>query len=300
MGQPIVEFRSVYADYGRGAVLKSISFSFDQGSLVVLGPNGAGKTTMINIVLGLLKPARGECIIFGRKCEENLSRGFTDIAASAEKPNIVRGSILDFIDYISFYRNVNWGEFYDYIDRFNLRQEYLRRKFKDLSTGEKMKLYLSAVLSIESKLYVLDEPNSNLDVDSRKILGDILLEKLRKGAHFIITTHIYEYINDVATHLLVLSRGEILVFGRVEEAMKRFAEGVCLVTVKSSNINKFVEELNRRGLSYRRIESGLFLVYDCQSFMSVKDLRDLAIDIKLSSLEVLYKTIMEGVARETR
>ena len=85
-----IRLENIVAGYGRNIVLRNISLSFEQGSLIVLGPNGAGKTTFINVLLGFLKPITGKCFVLGRKCEENLIRGFNDIVSATEKPNIIR------------------------------------------------------------------------------------------------------------------------------------------------------------------------------------------------------------------
>ena len=299
MSTEIIKLENITAGYGKNVVLRNVNLLFEQGSLIVLGPNGAGKTTFINVLLGFLKPLSGKCFVFGRKCEENLINGFNDLVSATEKPNIIRGSILDFLEYISMYRNCDWDEFYDNIERFNLKPAFAKRKFKDLSAGERMKLYLSAILSIESKLYILDEPNSNLDVESRRVLGNILLDKLKENKNLILTTHIYEYINEIATHVMILNRGEIVLYGRVEDIMRKYMEDTCMITVKPSSINKFISEITNLGIKYKRLENNLFLIHDCSKIKGIKDLDDLVISINFATIEVLYKTIL-GMSHESK
>jgi len=293
MEMGVARLVNIYAGYNKNIVLKNINMDFDGGALMVLGPNGAGKSTLINVLLGFLKPISGECFLFGRRCEDNVLNGFSDIAASSERPSIVRGSITDFLEKVSLYRNCNWSEFYDYIDRFNLRREYAKKKFKDLSAGEKMKLYISAILSIDSKLYILDEPNSNLDVDSRRVLGAILLDKIKRGVNIIMTTHIYEeYINDIATHITIINKGEVIVYGRLEELIKRYADKMCLASIRMQNIDEFIDIVKRRGIEYRQIDVNTILIYDCTKIGEISNLSNFVTNIRFASIETLYKAIM--------
>jgi len=275
--------------------LRNVSLVFDGGGLMVLGPNGAGKSTLMNTILGFLKPISGECYVLGRRCEENALRGFSDLVAASEKPNIVRGSIEDFLEYVSTFRGCSWSKFYDYVERFNLKREYLRRDFRKLSAGEKMKLYISVVLSVDAKLYVLDEPNSNLDVDSRRVLGEMIFEKLREGGNIVMTTHIYEeYTTDVATHILILNRGEVVVHGRTDELMKRYVGKMCLATVRPQKVDEFAAEAGRRGIEFRRLVGTTFLIYDCTKLHEIGGLSDLVVNVKFASIETLYKALIGG------
>src|SRR3989339_1529991 len=63
----ILEVKNASFSYGNNLVLENVSFDVKRGDYVgIIGPNGGGKTTLLNIVLGLLKPQKGEVFIFGK------------------------------------------------------------------------------------------------------------------------------------------------------------------------------------------------------------------------------------------
>lgn len=67
----MIEFRDVWFWYQEGkTVLKSISFSFSEGTLAIVGPNGSGKTTLVKMLNGLLKPKKGNVLIDGINTKE--------------------------------------------------------------------------------------------------------------------------------------------------------------------------------------------------------------------------------------
>ncbi len=290
-----IELERVEAGYRPGLpVLKDITMYFDKGFLVILGPNGAGKTTLLAVVSGFLEPWRGECRVFRKKCSSLVHEGFNDLALSFEKPPYVRAGVSHLYSSLCLVRPCDWSKFYELLEVFGLKPSIvLRRQFHKLSAGERMKTYLSIVLSLPSKLYILDEPNSNLDPESRGRLRSILAELLRRGSSFIVTTHVYEYVEDIATHIAVINKGELLFYDRVDRALKDYAEGKCIVRVRTSLLKDYLEWLRGMGYRYRVTGENLVLVESCTRVDRVAA-HSAVLSISLASLETLYRLIVGG------
>lgn len=161
-----------------------------EGFTVLLGPNGSGKTTLLRIILGMLKPEKGEIIYDG----ENL-------LLMTQKE---RGRIISFIP--QFYSDIKGFTVYDVvmmgrypykrglifiegkedkkrvksvIEKVSLRS-YERRNFSELSGGEKQKVVIARALAQDSKIFLLDEPTAHLDLKNQIEILEILKELKRE------------------------------------------------------------------------------------------------------------------------
>jgi len=290
----LIRVEDLWAGYRRDRpVLRGISFEVQGGFLVLLGPNGAGKTTLLSVLSGFMRRMRGECIVLGRDCSSLLD-GFSDLVVSFEKPPHIRQKVGDVYATICGYRECFEDRFLELLERFNLDSRLvLKKDFHKLSAGERMKTYLSMLLSLRAKLYLLDEPNSNLDPRSRSVLRKILLEMSRE-ASFLVTTHVYEYVEDLATHIAIIKDGRLLVFDTLERAISKYVRDSCLVKVNVRQEEGFIEGLERMGASYKPISPGSILVAGCRDRLSeIAGLPGVK-SVELATLESLYRSIVGG------
>ena len=168
-----VEVINLSKSYGSKEAVKNISFEIKENDIIgLLGPNGCGKTTTIGMLLGLLKPSKGEIIINGMKAEEN------------------RINILQKINFISPYIElpkkltvkqnlIVYGKLYS-IKNLNTRIEYLSNKLRledllnrvtgELSSGQKNRVSLAKALINDPGVLLLDEPTASLDPE----IGDFV------------------------------------------------------------------------------------------------------------------------------
>lgn len=226
-----LEVRKVTKRFGAVLALDDISFSVDDREFfVVVGPNGSGKTTLLRVIAGLARPDAGEVRI-------------GDVNVN-ELPPAQRGVRMVFQGYALFphlrvYDERRWANlnFPLKIRKF-LKEEMLKviatvtrrvgiesdlfpRKPDQLSAGQKQKVAVGRALLIPPKIFVLDEPLSNLDPLSRAHVRDELKRIHREiGATTLYVTHNLPEAMAMGDRLAVLNRGTIQQIGPPREVYK--------------------------------------------------------------------------------
>jgi len=219
-----IEARGLRKAFKTTTALDGINLRVEEGRILgLIGPNGAGKTTALNAILGLTS-YEGELKVLGRDpwaAREELMRDVSFIADVSVLPRWIRVS--DLLDYV--------GGVHPRFDRakaetFLARTEIKRTsKVRELSKGMVAQLHLAAVMAVDAKLLVLDEPTLGLDILYRKRFYDSLLNDYFHGTRtIVVTTHQVDEIQDVLTDLMFIDRGRIVLESSMEEFESRFLE----------------------------------------------------------------------------
>lgn len=197
--------------------LENISFELPAGCICgLIGTNGAGKTTLLHILTGLYSYDSGEISIFGKNYAVSEYEIKQDIGTQLQGDLFDANSTLavNARRYGSFYKNYDYAELREYLSRFDLDE---KRKYKALSTGEKLKFAFAFALSLNPKLLLLDEPSASFDVDFREEFHHILREFTSDGTRSVIlSTHITSDVESFADYILFLKNGRQLMFGDIE------------------------------------------------------------------------------------
>ena len=214
-----MELRDVSFEYiTNETVLKDINLNIYSGEkLVILGANGSGKSSLQKILNGLLFPSKGEYRAFGQLVtEETLN---DEQFAQAFRQKI--GFIFQNSDAQLFSTNV-WEEiafgplqmklnFKEVNDRVNgvirmLNLESLKdRPPYRLSGGEKKKVAIASVLSINPEVLILDEPTNGLDPRTQRWLINLLVELNKAGKTIIMCTHNLDIAYEIADRIIVFN-----------------------------------------------------------------------------------------------
>lgn len=210
----IIELQNVKKKYKEITALDDISFDICQGKVLGLfGPSGSGKTTLLKIIGGLSKATKGEVKIFGE-----------DISYKNKEFIAFKSSTFDFEEdftgndlielYGDFYKNFDK----DYNERLNEYLDIDTSKFiKNLSKGQRQKLNIALTLSLDAKIYLLDEIIDGLDqVASGKII-DLLIDKIDGKKTMIIASHKIDKIEDLIDDVIFLNRGKIFIKAKAED-----------------------------------------------------------------------------------
>ena len=202
--------------------LKNITFNLSAGYICgLIGENGSGKTTLINILSGLYS-YDGKIRISGRDYCNHEYDIKQDIGV------VVHGDIFEAKE--SLISNANYfGRFYkkysknlleNYLERFNLND---KKKYKELSKGEKLKFALAFALAHEPRILLLDEPGANFDIEFRKEFNSLFREFIIDGTRSVIlSTHIISDVETFADYILFLKNGEQVLFGDVETIREKY------------------------------------------------------------------------------
>ncbi len=219
----IIKIEKLEYTYPDGTkALKGIDLGIFEGESVgLIGPNGAGKSTLLLHLNGILRGG-GEVEIIGLKiADENLDiiRSKVGLVFQNPEDQLFMPTIFDDVAF----GPINMGmkieeikvlvrEALQKVDMFDSTD----RISHHLSFGEKKKVSIASVLSMQPKVLVLDEPSSNLDPRSRRDLIN-LLNKFNITK--IIATHDLKLVSDVCSRSIILDRGRIVADGTTKELL---------------------------------------------------------------------------------
>jgi zinc transport system ATP-binding protein len=186
---PIVEARGLAVELDGHVVLWDINLSVVPGRFLgIIGPNGAGKTTLLRVLLGLVTPSRGSVRVLGRP-PSHLGRGAHQIGYVPQRldfdprfPVSVRDVVMMgracCLGLFRFPRRDDWRKVEESIRQVGLAG-YESRRIGDLSGGEQQRAFLARALCSETRLLLLDEATTGLDLPAQHELY-ALLQRLRR------------------------------------------------------------------------------------------------------------------------
>jgi energy-coupling factor transport system ATP-binding protein len=226
---PAILVQDLWYAYPNGLeVLKGINLSIDEGEFIaIMGENGAGKTTLVKHFNGLLKPTRGRVTVNGidtRKATiAELSRevGYVfqnplyQLFSETVESEVAMGPEAQRLPRVEVERRVNEALSALTISKYRERHPLM------LSEGERKRVALAAVLSMEPKILILDEPSLGQDAAEKERLSSILRELHSQNRTVILVTHDVELAFDVVDRIIVMSKGEVLFDGPKRELLKK-------------------------------------------------------------------------------
>jgi len=217
--QAVAELRGVHKRYGKVDALQGVDLQLRPGELVaLLGPNGAGKTTAVSILLGQRRPDAGLARLFGRNPTLPAARrpvGAT-LQESGFPDNLTVAEVVDLVRVHYPHPAARW----ELLGRFGL-SEVAGRRAGGLSGGQTRRLAVALAFAGRPRLAVLDEPTTGLDVEARRGLWEVLRAFVADGGAVLLTTHYLEEAQALASRVVVIAGGQIIVQGSVDDITAR-------------------------------------------------------------------------------
>jgi zinc transport system ATP-binding protein len=209
MTEAAVTLRDVWVQYNGTAILEDVNLEIEAGRYVgILGPNGAGKSTLLKVVLGLIRPTRGEVRVFGAPPESGRLRG--DMVGYLPQRPLGNPrfpvTVLDVV-LMGRYGHIGLGRRPRRADREIARSRLAdlgilhleNRLIGDLSGGEQQRVFIARALSVEPRLLMLDEPTVSLDACVQDDIFELINTlKARLNLTVLIVSH---DIGAVARHM---------------------------------------------------------------------------------------------------
>jgi PrtD family type I secretion system ABC transporter len=211
-------------------VLQGISFKVEPGKgLGIIGPTGAGKSTLARTLVGLLAPMRGSVRLDGatadQRDDDELGRliGYlpqdTQIFDGTVAQNISRFS--ETPDSQKIVEAAQLANIHDFIMRLPLGYDTpLAEGGSRLSAGQRQRVALARALFGDPVLFVMDEPNSNLDAEGEIALDRAIRASIKRGAAVIVVAHRPSALHAM-DNLLVLTNGQVAAMGTRDEIMRK-------------------------------------------------------------------------------
>ena len=242
-----LELRHVTKRFGDILALNDLSLTVSNGEFfVVVGPNGSGKTTLLRVIAGLVRPDSGEVVIDGvnvndlRPSQRGVRLVFQNYALYPHMPvyDERRFANLNFpLKIRKFLKEDIVRVVSSITQRVGVEKELYPRKPDQLSAGQKQKVAVGRALAIEPKIFVLDEPLSNLDPLSRARVRDEIKSIHREiKATTLYVTHNLPEALALGDRLAVMNQGAIQQIGLPREVYERPANEFVRVFIHSYDL----------------------------------------------------------------
>lgn len=213
--------------YGSYEAVKGISFDLEEGEcLGILGINGAGKTSTLKMIYSLTSISSGEIDILGQNIESNRSQSKSRLGIVGQE------DMLDMT--LNVYDNLYAHGLCYGISSVDLQQriaalldfmqlgKHAQKMVNQLSGGMRRRVVLARALINQPDIIILDEPTVGLDIQSRNIIWDKLLELKGTGVSIIITSHYMNEIEYLTDRVLIIHQGMIKEEGTVENLLTKY------------------------------------------------------------------------------
>jgi ABC-2 type transport system ATP-binding protein len=177
----LLRANDVHKSFARRSVLRGISFSIYPETLVgIVGANGAGKSTLLRILVGELRPSRGEILQYG------------SIGYCPQIPVLNDTLTVDqHLDYFrAAYNMNNLHRAYALMEQLDY-QQYRKARVGTLSGGTKQKLNLTLALMHQPKVLLLDEPSQGFDWETYLCFWDVVTTLSESGCAVLIISHLF-------------------------------------------------------------------------------------------------------------
>lgn len=218
----IITITDVSKNYKEKRALNNVCLQIEQGELFgLLGVNGAGKTTLIKILCGLTKKTSGTVTLDGFDLDTQMDKIKEIVDVSPQETSVASNlTVKENLEFIAqIYDNNDETAVNEIVEIFSLG-EVLNQRAKTLSGGYKRRLSIAIALVSKPKILFLDEPTLGLDVFARRELWRII-EKLKKSVTIILTSHYLEEIEHLCDRVAILSKGELLQVGTIEQIKRQ-------------------------------------------------------------------------------
>ena len=219
---PAIAVRDLRKVYGAKAAVDGLNLTVPRGSFFgFLGPNGAGKTTTIRMLMGLAPATSGTIELLGLSMPDN------DVE--------IKGKIGLVPDESLLFDHLTGLEFVEFVGRmYRLPQATAIERARELmvlfeldghqqkligeySKGMRKRVAMAASLIHRPQLFLMDEPFEGVDAVGARMMKDILIDQVRRGATIFLTSHVLEVVERLCDRVAILNEGRIVTEGLMSD-----------------------------------------------------------------------------------
>jgi len=218
-----IKIKNLYKNYKGFEAVKNLNFEIKKGSITgLLGPNGCGKTTTIGMILGLIRPTKGEVLINNKDIEIEKNR-----ISVLEKMNFI-SPYVELPKKLSVKENlIVYGKMYEVknlqnrintlCNDLNLK-EFLNKKTGELSSGQKNRVSLAKSLINNPEILLLDEPTASLDPDTGDYVRSYIENYAKKNnTTILLASHNMSEVERLCENIMMMKQGKIIDEGTCKE-----------------------------------------------------------------------------------
>jgi len=211
--------------FGDFRAVHDLSFQVSRGQIYgFLGPNGAGKSTSLRMLLGLIHPSSGSVTMLGQKVDPRHNGVLGKAGAIIERPDLYK--YLSATEHLRMFSRLSGikpdtARITSLLQWVGL-QGWEKVPVRQFSLGMKQRLAIALSLVHDPEIIILDEPTNGLDpqgiADMRALIRQLAGEL---GKTVLLSSHLLHEVEQLADHMLILSKGEKVVEGAVKELLDR-------------------------------------------------------------------------------
>jgi ABC-2 type transport system ATP-binding protein len=227
---PAIELHDLRKDYNGFAAVDGLTITVPQRCFFgFLGPNGAGKTTTIRMLMGLAQPTSGSISVLGMRLPGQSYEIRKEIGLIPDDTllfdHLTGPEYLEFVARMyTMERPLARERSAELLSLFEL-SDAGRKLIGEYSKGMRKRVAMAAALIHRPRLFLMDEPFEGVDAVGARLMKDILLEQVRRGATIFLTSHVLEVVERICDRLAIINKGKLILSGTMDELRQQAAAG---------------------------------------------------------------------------
>lgn len=215
----MLEIKNLVKSFGDNKAVDNISFIVENGKMYgLVGRNGAGKSTTFRMILGIIEPTEGSVLYNGKKIDSKVS---DKIGYLPEEGSLIpEYTVLELCEYYGALKLMKSNEVREkiiyWLEEFNVL-EFLNKKVKDLSKGNKQKIQFIVSVLHNPDLIILDEPFSGLDPISVEEIKRAVIKLRNEGKTIIFSSHRMDHVAELCESVIIMDKGKTILQGNIKE-----------------------------------------------------------------------------------
>jgi ABC-2 type transport system ATP-binding protein len=219
---PAISVRDLRKVYGNKAAVDGLNLTVPRGCFFgFLGPNGAGKSTTIRMLTGLIPPASGSIELLGMSMPAQALEIKQRIGLVPDESllfdRLTGSEFLEFVGRMyGLARPVARERARGLLELFELSDNG-RKLIAEYSKGMRKRVAMAASLIHHPELFLMDEPFEGVDAVGARLMKDILMDQVRRGATIFLTSHVLEVVERLCERVAIINEGKIVIEGTLDE-----------------------------------------------------------------------------------
>jgi ABC-2 type transport system ATP-binding protein len=233
------KYRIGLTDKRTATAVDGVSFEIAKGEIFsLLGPNGAGKTTTIKMLCTLIRPTSGDAIIDGQSVvdEPEQVRSRIGVMLAGDRNMYWKLTGRDNLQYFAalyHLRPKDARERIEYLLKLVSLTEYAKVPVENYSTGMRIRLSFIKSLLNDAPVLMFDEPTSNLDPQSARLVRHVIKGLRDEGKAILLTTHNLVEADLLSDRIGIMDHGKIIATGRSPELKRSYSTGTIKIKLKN-------------------------------------------------------------------
>ena len=205
----MINIQNIKFAYSREVVLDGFSLQFEKGGIYgLLGKNGTGKSTLLYLMMGLLRPQKGEVTVDGINATLRRPEVLSEMFLVPEEYDLPAISLSTYVKAIKpFYPRFSEDLLKQCLANFEMSTDI---NLGELSMGQKKKVYMSIALASNTRYLLMDEPTNGLDILSKSQFRKVVIEGMSEDKTIIISTHQVHDVELLLDHVCIIERNKVL------------------------------------------------------------------------------------------